>query len=355
VSSTLLKSAGSVDGLKNMLSASPVIDQSFSMTTPERSRRSQRYSSGPAPTLASLMDEENDESELEQQDAPYGQSGPQRPSLSSRRASSHISGVSKARSRYSSATRFTVDSSVPPLPQLIHRENGMSMSHLAKRAERASQILSHNYTPADLQDYKRERRRTKRPKGMPMMWSDGSFEGRATGITTMPVKFDDSIPVIEPMRRRRSHPSEPYDPHSKERHKSERQNPFQEQSSFNDSVDDLTVESHSKRWFPFAKSLDTKKRRRLFLAAIALVVLVIVIGILAATVFKKGAGGTTTACKSCLNGGKPRQEAGQCTCICEGQYTGSFCQLGKHIKGGHTSGADLQRSYRRDLRLSRRN
>lgn len=193
VSSELLRSVSSADLLKLKTSPSSsategdISNSSLSAPHPTRPRHHIRYSSGPAPTLESLAEDEEAAATAEQglgQDQhflhyetstgnhhhhfqqPYGRSD-SLPSFSSssRRASSIISRwtskqAHRSRSRQSSS-HFTIDSRAPPLPSLYRpgkkagsdtasgrwrreverRESQMALRSLVKRANTASQIL----------------------------------------------------------------------------------------------------------------------------------------------------------------------------------------------------------------------
>ena len=210
VSSQLLRSASSMDALQAVLREQPADarprpksavcrsqeaegpslreqHQSIgSLRPPLRARYSSRYSSGPAPTLASLMDETDllagqEQSELEYQRNWDGNGGrAPRNSVAHRHSSSSPAGSGSAsgkrtaawasmsalslsqKSRQSSGTHFTVASEAPSIPSLNNvrkrheisaRESRMPTRTLAKRASRLSQLLDH--TQAQPQPHRR--------------------------------------------------------------------------------------------------------------------------------------------------------------------------------------------------------
>lgn len=133
-------------------------------------------------------------------------------------------GSKSAHSRTS--THFTLDSHAVPSPSLYHnpyyvaqavqKELALPMRHLMKRANTLSRMLE---DPVALQQYEQRmqqsssyhkpkpRRRThKTGNSMPMMWSSTmSARGLSSGVLTRSVEIE--IPVIEPVRRRKSYPN----------------------------------------------------------------------------------------------------------------------------------------------------
>ena len=322
VSSTLLRSAGSIDGLRAMLDSPPDQDGDYNRST-SAPLLARQYSPILALDDLHAADIDKTVSSTRQTlcEEPEGQSQP--PNRSKRRTSSMRTGLS--RSQYSSTTHFTVDSCIPPLPYLEDRERQMNLRHLAKRAERASQILSTPYTPSDLQVYKQSRRRKKKnAKSVPAIWSNNVDDVSGIDISRN-MRYESTPDAIEPIRRRKSCPQEGVQSIMSER---DLDDAFKgKASSFRDSLP-----PPPRILYLWNKSTSTKSRRTSLYMIVTLVIITLVAGI-AGGVMARQRRSTQLAIgdcsRQCQNGGSLSRLGDKCSCVCSRPYIGSFCQLGE--------------------------
>lgn len=166
ISSQMLRSPNSVDALKSALLDDPAYkvdkDEDLNVSRPPtRARYSNRYSSGPAPTLASLAEDDDDPYLPPSSLSPYPSMRKSRSRNGNKRPSSHASrrnsnwgnkssrSVASHRSGQSSA-HFTVASHAPSLPtlhkagkraEIATEEAALPFKKLARRASTLGEIL----------------------------------------------------------------------------------------------------------------------------------------------------------------------------------------------------------------------
>lgn len=364
VSSQLLRSASSTDALKDMLRSSPAAtpdpEKGF-FRPPVRPHLSQRYSSGPPPSLASLAE-----------DLPYdaavdGDEGvfvsPKRISTRPKNTSRHSSGWTSRsphsrKSRQSRDTHFTIASDVPSMPsignhakraELAMRDSRMSTRKMAKRASRLSQILADKpsqgrYVSSFPTNAGEETRHTslnelrfgahgnskKRGTAIPGIWASNYSGIVGAGSTDSFSAIDhlgtysDSSIDENHFRRRRSYPVNDL-PVPRRGPGTSPLAEKKERSSFSSGGSAI----RSKK--TFLASMTSSKKRRLLLLLLLLIVLIVVLGVVGGVLLrKKSSSATSDGCsRSCMNGGAVVKDGDSCTCRCTGAFVGSFCQLGK--------------------------
>ena len=236
------------------------------------------------------------------------------------------------------STHFTLDSRAGPSPSLYHnpyyvaqavqKELALPMRHLMKRANILSRMLE---DPVALEQYEQRmqqssshhkpkpRRRThKTGNSMPMMWSSTmSARGLSSGVLTRPIETE--IPVIKPVRRRKSYPnaevksmigSTDLDP------------PLPDRSSFS-TVAASSIPPKRRSCWP------RRKRHRILLLAALLAVITIAAGVGVGVKFAHQGSVAASCNRTCLNGGTATIRDDVCVCTCKDLFTGTFCQLGE--------------------------
>ena len=366
VSSQLLRSVGSTDALMDVLRNSPAPtqpntpDPEHALRPPARPRMSMRYSSGPAPSLASLAEDLPYDSEVKNDEGVFV--SPKRVSTRPKPTSRHSSGWTSRsphsrKSRHSRDTHFTVASEVQSMPsignhakraELAMRDSKMSSRKMAKRASRLSQILAEKPSqgryvssfPAPTSETGEQpslnelrfgnARTSKAGHGIPGMWASnysgivgnesGDFSSASGHQRT---QSDPSIDESQ-FRRRRSYPVNNL-PNHRTGHGPSPLAEKKERSSF--SSGGSAIRSRKT----FLAGLTSSKKRRLLMLLLLLVVLIIVVGVVGGVLLrKKAADPAGQGCsRSCLNGGTLVKEGDACACRCTGSFVGSFCQLGK--------------------------
>lgn len=404
VSSELLRSASSTDALRSALADDPAyaVDQGYDNTPAGRPatrvRHSHRYSSGPAPTLASLAEDEDD-GDLPPADLDYMQakrksrhrSGSRRPSdqmprrnsdwgnKSSKSYSSHRSGKSSA--------HFTVASHAPSLPSLHNsgrraeiavKEATIPFKKLAKRASTLGDILDNmpeheryvsypaaedgsrnpSYDEINELRYSNQLRKARRKieVGVPGLWSShtpmGSvstgIQGRGLVRGEMREKYTSNgsyhvHPEAEVderhFRRRKSYPaSQLQDVMSTQSEKASSSGMYG-RSSFSSSGTQQEEEQYRApppQKLSYWQMLPPQKKKKVRLAVIFFVGLLIAAIIGAAIPLSKRSGKSHNECdRTCAGQSKAVLRDGACTCQCNDNRAGPFCDLGESLSSAH--------------------
>lgn len=391
VSSELLRSASSTDALRSVLAEDPAytVDKEYNSRPPTRMRHSHRYSSGPAPTLASLAEDEDDRN-LPPADLDYAhsrrrahhKSSSKRPGGQAARRNSDWGNKSTKsylshRSGKSSA-HFTVASRAPSLPtlhkpskraEIAAKEGTIAFNSLARRASTLGDILDNmpdhrpyvSYPVEDRRDpsydelselrYSNQLRKARRKVevGLPDMWQSHTPMGSvSTGIqeadgissdmrevhsandgyhTHLGAAFDERH-----FRRRKSYPaSQMREIMSLQTEKASSSDMY-DRSSFSSSGSQEQEDPGKSASKPLSwwQLLPPQKRKKVRLAVILLVGLLVAAAIGAAVPLIKRSSSAGSQCtRSCSNQGTPVNKDGQCFCQCRGNRAGPFCDLGK--------------------------
>lgn len=400
VSSELLRSAHSIDALRSVLAEDPAyaVDKDYEGNASRRTtrmRHSHRYSSGPAPTLASLAEDEDDHISPSS-DLDYMQvkrksrhrSGNKRPydhmprqnsdwaNKSSKSYSSHRSGKSSA--------QFTVASHAPTLPSLHNssrraeiavKEATIPFKKLARRASTLGDILDNMPEPEQYVSYPSEdgraapsydeiselrysnqlrKARRKVEVGVPNLWSShtpvGSVStgiqgtGNAHGQSEMQEVYASKGNFhVHPeakldnrhFRRRKSYPaSELQEAMSLQTEKASSSGLYGRSSfSSSGSQDEDEHATIPAKKLSYWQTLPPQKKKKVRLVVIFVLGLVIAAAIGAAVPLSKNSRGEgAAACdRTCSGQSKAVLQGGVCTCQCSDSRAGPFCDLGKLV------------------------
>lgn len=394
VSSELLRSAHSVDALRSVLAedSAYTVDRKDSDTGDQfasRKHHSYRYSSGPAPTLASLVEDDDDldlppanmdYTKAKQRKSRHRNSG-KRPydrmphrnsdwgSKSSKSYTSHRSGKSSA--------QFTVASHAPSLPtlhntniraQIADKEATLPFTKLARRASTLGEILDnkpeqkryisypidengplHEYDELRELRYSNQLRKARRKMevGLPTLWNShtpaGSVASRErldnaafrlkhnTVSTENQYHVHPNVSLEERhFRRRKSYPASQLQEIMSTRSEKPSSSDLYGRSSFSSSGSG-TDDDHAPppKKITYWQTLPPQKKRKLRLAAFLLLSLVIAAVIGIAVPLSKGSSARAVDCKrTCSSQRTPVFRNGVCMCQCSGNRGGPFCDLG---------------------------
>lgn len=397
VSSELLRSAHSIDALRSVLAEDPAyaVDKDYSDSGDHpvsRTRHSHRYSSGPAPTLASLAEDEDDQ-DLPPSDLDYirikhrnsrHRSGSKRPydhmprrnsdwgNKSSNSYASHRSGKSSA--------NFTVASQAPSLPtlrnpimraEIADKEAALPFKKLARRASTLGEILDHmpeqkqyvsypvdengsheEYDEVSELRYSNQLRKARRKieVGVPSLWNSHTPIGSvSSGAESRHSAMREKQGSNASDRQYHVHPGAEVEERHFRRRKSYTASQLQEvvstrsekpsssnlygRSSFSSSgsgTEDYHIAPPKK--LGYWQTLPPQQKRKLRLAAILLLGLVIaaVVGI-AIPLSKRSKAAGADCARTCSSQGVPTLRDGVCMCQCSGNRAGPFCDLGMFL------------------------
>lgn len=395
VSSQLLRSAHSADALRSELAEDPsfAVDKEYDETNSRqliRTRHSHRYSSGPAPTLASLAEDDDDRylppsgmdarqdkhtsRHKSRKKRPYGHLPRQNSDWANKSSKSY----SSARSGKSSA-QFTVASQAPSLPTLRNpnvraeievRESTIPFKKLAKRASTLGDILDNlpehgpyvgypaadgsrdpSYDEINELRYSNQLRKARRKieVGIPDLWSSHTPMGSAsTGIKGK--EYGNESEDMQEIhasrgkhelderhfRRRKSYPaSQLQEAISVYTEKPNASGAFV-RSSFSSSGSREEDEGHASvpmKTMSYWQTLPPQKKKKVRLAVIFAIGLLIAAIIGAAIPLSKRSGDKDGAeCeRTCSGQSKAVLRDGVCACQCSGNRAGPFCDLGALI------------------------
>lgn len=391
VSSELLRSASSTDALRSVLAEDPAysVDKEYNSRPPTRMRLSHRYSSGPAPTLASLAEDEDDRNlppasldyvyskrkthHKNSSKRPGGQAARRNSDWGNKSTKSYLS----HRSGRSSA-HFTVASRAPSLPtlqrpskraEIAAKEGTIPFNKLVRRASTLGDILDnmpehepyvsypaeHGRDPSydELSElrYSNQLRKARRKieVGLPDMWQSHTPMGSvSTGIEEADGSPSDMRGIYSSNDSQHIHPGAGFDERHFRRRKSYPASQMREimslqtektsssgmydRSSFSSSGSQEEKDSgpvaprKTLSWW----QLLPPQKKKFRLAVILLFGLLVAAAIGVAVPLSKRSSTAGSQCtRSCSNQGTPINKDGQCICQCRDNRSGPFCDLGK--------------------------